>query len=279
MAETRAPLIQTSLSRQALDLLKRPVRILRQELLRQWVRHFGRPLEWGDWLLVVAPHPDDEVLGCGGLIALAVARGLEVSVVILTDGESSHIDCCGLDPLQVAANRRQLTLKAMHALSVPESHVTFLHWRDEQVPPAEAKGFSDKARALASLVRDIEPNMVFCPHLLEEGWPDHVAAESLTRTAVQASGVSCRVFHYCVWFWHTMPLKKAAYVHWSGARLLNISRVLDQKKRVIRLYTEPLAPCGNPWSGRLPSLFLRACGWHYELFFEVSLARSGRDQN
>ena len=41
-------------------------------------------------ILVLAPHPDDESLGCGGLIAQACAAGIEVHVAILTDGSMSH---------------------------------------------------------------------------------------------------------------------------------------------------------------------------------------------
>src|SRR5436189_2426333 len=40
----------------------------------------------GERLLVLAPHPDDEVIGCGGLIALHAREGRQVHVVIVTDG-------------------------------------------------------------------------------------------------------------------------------------------------------------------------------------------------
>src|SRR5262249_16895247 len=46
------------------------------------------PAELPRRLLVVAPHPDDEVWGCGGLLALHVARGGQVRVLVLTDGAS-----------------------------------------------------------------------------------------------------------------------------------------------------------------------------------------------
>lgn len=41
-------------------------------------------------LVVVSPHPDDEVLACGALIALHVARGGPATVIAVTDGEASH---------------------------------------------------------------------------------------------------------------------------------------------------------------------------------------------
>lgn len=42
-------------------------------------------------ILVIAPHPDDEVLGCGGTLIRAVAKGYKVTVVFLTSGESDQV--------------------------------------------------------------------------------------------------------------------------------------------------------------------------------------------
>mgnify|MGYP004498141069 CR=1 FL=1 len=41
-------------------------------------------------ILVIAAHPDDEVLGCGGTMAKLAADGCEVNVLIVTDGSSSQ---------------------------------------------------------------------------------------------------------------------------------------------------------------------------------------------
>ena len=49
-------------------------------------------------LVVVAPHPDDEVLACGALIAMHARQGGEVLVVAVTDGEASHAEVSALRP-------------------------------------------------------------------------------------------------------------------------------------------------------------------------------------
>ena len=62
-------------------------------------------------VLIVAPHPDDEVIGCAGLIARLTASGNPPQVVILTQGEASHRDCCHTPAPDIAAARHNLTLR------------------------------------------------------------------------------------------------------------------------------------------------------------------------
>jgi hypothetical protein len=61
----------------------------RASLSQEAHRHHPFPaLRPDDRLLIVAPHPDDEVLGCGGLMATAAAQGIPVRVVYLTSGDA-----------------------------------------------------------------------------------------------------------------------------------------------------------------------------------------------
>ncbi|MEE4211373.1 MAG: PIG-L family deacetylase [Parvularcula sp.] len=57
-------------------------------------------------ILVLAPHPDDETLGCGGLIAAAVEHGVVVKVVFLTNGEASHPNSVTHPPRRLARLRQ-----------------------------------------------------------------------------------------------------------------------------------------------------------------------------
>lgn len=57
-------------------------------------------------LLIVAPHPDDETLGCGMAFAAALAAGREVAILLLTDGEGSHPNSRKFDPESRVAIRK-----------------------------------------------------------------------------------------------------------------------------------------------------------------------------
>src|SRR3954453_22266405 len=82
----------------------------------------------GERLLVLAPHPDDEVIGCGGLVAQHIREGREVRVVVATDGAQA-----GDAAARESESRRGLAILCGDGLqSVPEraearSHITFLH--------------------------------------------------------------------------------------------------------------------------------------------------------
>ena len=69
----------------------------------------------GERVVVVAPHPDDEVLAAGGLMRWMACRGREVLVVGVTDGEASHARSARVTP--AGSNRRPRTICQRNCLS------------------------------------------------------------------------------------------------------------------------------------------------------------------
>ena len=72
-------------------------------------------LNWGK-TLVVAPHPDDESLGCGGAIALLRKFGREVSVLTMSDGTLSHPNSVKFPPEKLRELRENEMLAALEIL-------------------------------------------------------------------------------------------------------------------------------------------------------------------
>jgi LmbE family N-acetylglucosaminyl deacetylase len=223
-----------------------------------------------EMIFVVAPHPDDEVLGCGGMIGETLRHGGQVHVIMLTGGERSHESCCNVDKKAVRQARRESAVKAGNCLSLGKGNLVFLDWGDGQISQADARESGRRVEELAGRIARLRPEAVFAPHPFE-GWPDHVAAERITRAAIERSAIDCRLFHYCVWFWFSMPLRRALKINWRKARLLDITDIYEKKLAAMDAYLKPCAPCGNPWSGVLPREFVRAFRWKKELFFEADL--------
>jgi LmbE family N-acetylglucosaminyl deacetylase len=125
-----------------------------------------RPL-LGERLLVLAPHPDDEVLGCGGLITLHTTARRQVSVVIATDGAGA--DNAGSDLEAYRERRERETSEGLSVLGANEPP-RFLRFRDRQLEQ-ESAALQVRLRALIARFR---PDLVAAPSPVEMH-PDHVA--------------------------------------------------------------------------------------------------------
>lgn len=238
-------------------MLKSILRYLRLYILHLLYRSRPR-LSLTDKTIIIAPHPDDEVIGCAGLIYALVERGMPPHVIILTGGENSHVYCCSLDKNKIVESRHQLTLKAAATLGLPVSHIHCLHYPDGGVALEHPE-----TERLAALLQELKPDAIFVPHH-GEGWSDHLQATEITKHLLKGQDVS--VYEYCVWMWYYNVWR----LDYCNARLLRMSRAQHQRKlEAIDEYVTPLAPCAKPWSGVLPEPFLKAAKWKKELYFLV----------
>lgn len=213
-------------------------------------------------VLILAPHPDDEILGCAGLIARLVRLGNAPEVVILSGGGGSHRGCCDLDEDTLIAQRRNLTLKAAEAVGLPEGHIHFLDFTDGSISSEDAENF----RRLKEIFDRVKPAAVFVPHS-GEGWPDHLAARRMGLELADELTEGLAIYEYCVWMWYY----NVRHLDWRNALTLKMTREEHSRKlAAMNIYTKALAPCGKPWSGVLPPVFLRANRWHRELYFKVT---------
>lgn len=207
---------------------------------------------------IVAPHPDDEVIGCGGLIVRLVAEGRAPHIIIMTGGEGSHRGCCDVSPAEIIEARRGLTRKALQILGVPFENIHELDYPDGSIT-AE----NPQTEELKRLLAEINPQSVFVPHW-GEGWPDHVRTARIVNSIVPQS---TSIGEYCVWMWYYNVWRG---LDWKNAAVLQMSsHEHELKLRAMDAYIKPLAPCGRPWSGVLPSIFINANRWSKELYFKA----------
>ncbi|MCS7173070.1 MAG: PIG-L family deacetylase [Armatimonadetes bacterium] len=212
--------------------------------------------------LVLAPHPDDEVLGCGGLIARKVRRGFPVWVAYLTDG------CRGVraDPSTAAALREGEAREAAAVLGVSPHHQFFLRFPDGRL----SEFLVAATERVAALVRELGVRQLFAPYR-REYHPDHLAAYRLARACLRPG---MRLYEYPVWFgpWMWRRLRGRARVvalsHLRDAGRVvraDVSGVLELKRRALGAYRSQVAEFDSSGWG---SAFLRGFLQPYELFFE-----------
>ncbi|HSI42144.1 MAG TPA: PIG-L family deacetylase [Xanthobacteraceae bacterium] len=145
-------------------------------------------------LPVVAPHPDDESLGCGGLIAACRAASVPVRIVAVSDGAGSHPASRAFPPARLAALRRSEMLAAADQLGVAASDVDFIDLPDRAVPEAGPEA----ARAVEAIVAAAAGADAIAVTWHHDPHCDHKASVALARAAaVRLPGV--RLWEYPIW--------------------------------------------------------------------------------
>ena len=144
--------------------------------------------------VVVAPHPDDESLGCGALILEAVAACRPVRIVFVSDGTGSHPKSVSYPAARLRALRENEARAAAVRLGVPVSHIEFLRLPDGGVPSSGAEAerasvaIANAAKACAG------PIFVTWRH---DQHCDHQAAYAIARAAQHQH--DARLFEYSIW--------------------------------------------------------------------------------
>lgn len=138
--------------------------------------------------LVLAPHPDDETLGAGGLIAKLRGVGVPVTIAAITDGENAYADSHRLGELRVLEQT-----EAARRLGVPEQMIHRLHLPDRNVSDYED-----------DLVELLLPLVAGRMHLVAP-WhgdfhPDHEAVGRAAARVAQLKNLT--ITYYLFWMWH-----------------------------------------------------------------------------
>jgi len=241
-----------------MNTLRYLYRYLRNSILRAIALIFGRKLEKLDDILIISPHPDDEILGCGGLISYMVKHHKTISIIFMTKGENVNKN---ISPEVLKVERTKLAKEALSSVGQSLDSIYFLNFRDSEINIKDAE-----TEKLNALINRINPQVVLVPHQLE-GWNDHVQSNYIIRKLIQNRPI--KLYEYCVWFWYTMPFPKVFTIKWHDARYFKMGKDTHKlKKEAIKIYMDETNAEGLPYSGALPPVLLTSCSWREEIFFE-----------
>ena len=171
-------------------------------------------------ILVIAPHPDDETIGCGGALCLHAGRGDRIAAVYLTSGE------LGLKQFPRDRARRIRESEARRAAKILGiAKLFFLRLPDWEV----GDHISNAAKKLRPLLKRWKPRWIYLPHP-HEWHPDHKACLAILRSAMSGQDpASIELRTYEVWTPH------------SGYDVVeDISSVMPRKLRALRAHQSQL---------------------------------------
>jgi LmbE family N-acetylglucosaminyl deacetylase len=169
-----------------------------------------------DRVLVLAPHPDDESLGCAGTIALLADRGAIVTILTVTDGEATKGAALTRD--EIACRRRSESARAAAIIGATPRYLG--------LPDG---GLPERVSELEGLVRtaisEIAPNVAFVPWLLD-GHPDHRALADALAAAMNDADDEAELQ---VWGYET----------WTALvpnRIVDITAAIERKRSALKAH-------------------------------------------
>ncbi len=240
----------------------------------RWLSHAMPPPD--GCALVIAPHPDDETLGCGAMIARRRAVGLPVHVIVVTDGSASHPNHPTLTGPILRAARRDEARAALAILGVESVAIHFLDEVDGTLGRLTPERTERLVEQLRDLLVKIQPTELFLP-CCPDGSSEHDATFAMTLKAIGTVEDRPAVWEYPVWSWWNPWL--------ILARLGEARRCWSQptedfgpvKQRAVRSYRSQIEPT-PPWiRPLLPPELVRILCSEREYFFRVELPRARPD--
>ncbi len=218
--------------------------------------------------VVVAPHQDDETLGCAGLILHQRAAGIPVSIVYLTDGSGSHPGHPRLDPAAIAKIRRYEAVRAMQLLHVDAADLHFLDARDGTLSHLAAAETDALVRRLSAIFTSLQPTQLFAA-CRDDSSAEHTGAFDLTARALQEANLQPRLLEYPVWArWRPQHLLRIARASRQVWRLQLSPEKRDLKRAAIDTYVSQTTAT-PPWPQPvLPHGFAACFNSPEEFFFE-----------
>ena len=184
-------------------------------------------------VLVVAPHPDDEVFGIGGTLALAAASGAVVEVLAVTDGEASHARSEAVTADELRLRRADERREALQRLGLGAAAVDRLGLPDGAL--ASVGGLM-----AAAIAERLDASTTCFATWRHDGHPDHDAVGRAAVAACRRTGA--RLIEYPVWAWDRCP---TGAFPWARARRVPLGSEVDAAKRAAAAaFTSQLAPLG-----------------------------------
>ena len=194
------------------------------EAIAAMIETFGR-------VLVVAPHPDDEVLGCGGTIARMTAAGAEVHVLVATEGKPPRYSAESVSQVRAEMQRAHalLGVKETHLLDLPAAQLDTI-------------AASDINAAVGEIVTGLQPDTLFLP-FVGDIHSDHQAIFTAAMVAARPRSTKAprRILCYETLSetnWYAPPLTPA----FVPDVFIGIAGTIDRKIEAFRHFESQVRP-------------------------------------
>lgn len=211
--------------------------------------------------VVIAPHPGDEVLTCGGLLQLLSAMGHPLQLISVTDGSASRPGSQQWSEKRLSVFRSQESLEALRRLELPMHSLKWIRG-----------GFTDNTLAEHELeltqfiARYLKAGDVVFSTWSQDGSSDHDAVGRASANAATIVGADFNEVPVRAWHW---PIRESGLIPWHRARKVRLDTwTVARKSHATHAYASQLK--GEPSIGippLLPRVVLERMRLPYEIVF------------
>lgn len=182
--------------------------------------------------MILAPHPDDEALGCAGLIQYLLEQNTPVFVCFVTSGDASHPNSKKYPGKILAELRENEAKKACEILGVQPSHVFFLKQPDSLLNQLDEEEKQILVEKLSTLMETNKISSLVVPWR-RDPHSDHKISYQVGKEAAIKAGREIQLAEYPIWLWKNShqedwPLKKELEIF-----RLDIKNKLPKKREAI----------------------------------------------
>jgi LmbE family N-acetylglucosaminyl deacetylase len=183
--------------------------------------------------VVFSPHPDDEAIACGGVIAKKAKSGEKVRVVFMTDGRNSHKASFGIvsnpTPADLKSIRKKESAEAAGIMGLDASDLGYLDFEDGSLQEKIHVAIGSVMQCLLVL----NPSEVYLPSQTD-GHRDHSATSTIVLAAISTSDFNLDIYEYKIW--RDAGVNPEEDFRPDGMVEMDISAFVGIKKRAISAY-------------------------------------------
>ncbi|WP_296404698.1 PIG-L family deacetylase [Psychrobacter sp.] len=170
---------------------------------------------------VFAPHPDDEILGCAGLIQQLTLNGNPILIVHVTNGSQSHPESEIYPPSKLDIIRPNESVEAFKKLGVDQQvTISALNLQDGQV-------YHQQDLFHQKLTEILEPTDILVTPFIHDGHPDHEATGQVVAAYAKQHNLKC--YQVLIWAWH-WARPADSRVPWQNALRIDLTAEQQQRK-------------------------------------------------
>jgi LmbE family N-acetylglucosaminyl deacetylase len=191
-------------------------------------------------IVVFAPHPDDETLGCGGTIIQRLRQGYQVVIVIVTDGSHAYLKMDIQSPTkdELAKIRKKEAIKAIKILGVPQDNLLFWNFEDQSTLE-NSKEIQEKCEKILS---EIQPAEIFFPNKNDTNI-DHKELNKIVSRCIKNLNLPADVYLYSISarFGKIGPLfEKILNIFKKNLVFINVTDCLPEKIAALNEYNSQI---------------------------------------